>query len=387
MKSFLKNSLVVFISLLFALAIGELAVRWLMPPEVREDDKLGFIGIPGKGIDEAGFRNDKALTQADIVAIGDSQTYGNNAETAADAWPQVLGKLRNESVYQMAFGGYGPIQYRALFERALAMQPKHLLVGLYTGNDFLDAYNMACRNANWQDYCPRGFIPEEGNPAARDQRLAAQYGLSVDSLKFRIIKIRLAIRRNFQLYAKLGDATRGLREKLGLAEKKEDINKRIFDYAASSPDMILYDYGQGRTTILSNEYRLAAVDKDNEKTSQGLEIFKRSFSEMAALAKEKEIDFRVIVIPTKEMIFYDYASSSKRDDLERLDKIVGKEKEILKYVRDFFDQEKIAYHEVGTDLVSVLEESEAMYPKVLDGHPNAVGYRLIAESVDKYLKQ
>jgi lysophospholipase L1-like esterase len=387
MKNFLKNSLLVIFSLALALALGEFVVRVYFPEETRKDDKLGFIGNPGGQIDHKGFRNSIGLSQADIVAIGDSQTYGNNAETPAEAWPQVLGGLQDKSVYQMAFGGYGPIQYRALFETAVAMQPERIIVGLYLGNDLHDAYSMACRNENWQDYCTADFVPEEGSQAARDAKLSTQYGLSPDSWRLKIIKIRLAIREKSRLYAFFGDATRGLREKIGLAEKKDDISKRINDFAASSPDSLLYEYGEGLTTVMSDAYRLAALDPEDKRTKVGLEIIKRTFAEMKALAQEKGVAFTVVVIPTKEMVYYEYAKTSGRHDLARLDNITSKEKELSENIFSFFKEQDIAFRYVLPDLAQAISEGKAIYPKVLDGHPTALGYTVIAKSLDKFLVQ
>jgi len=66
--------------------------------------------------DSNGFRNDSVPKTADIVAIGDSQTYGNGV-SPDEAWPRVLARLSFCRVYSMALGGYGPLQYEVLAER------------------------------------------------------------------------------------------------------------------------------------------------------------------------------------------------------------------------------------------------------------------------------
>ena len=67
-------------------------VDYLKPPLVY-DDVLGHRIEPGSGgHDEWGYRNKNVPESSDIVAIGDSQTYGIGA-TSTDAWPAVLAEF------------------------------------------------------------------------------------------------------------------------------------------------------------------------------------------------------------------------------------------------------------------------------------------------------
>ena len=74
------------------------------------DSVLGLRLAPhAAGHDEWGFRNREVPDSADIVTIGDSQTYGVSAP-ALLSWPAQLGKLTNRHVYNLALGGYGPVR-------------------------------------------------------------------------------------------------------------------------------------------------------------------------------------------------------------------------------------------------------------------------------------
>ena len=97
----------------------------------------GVAGYPGEEV--RGWRNAAVLARADVVAIGDSQTYGSNA-VADDAWPQQLGRMLHRSTYQMAHGGWGPGEYLVTLDEALRLRPKVILIGFYLGNDLGDAY-------------------------------------------------------------------------------------------------------------------------------------------------------------------------------------------------------------------------------------------------------
>ena len=107
-----------------------------------DDPQLGTRVVPyATGHDANGFRNASVPPKVDVVALGDSQTWGINVHTD-DAWPQQLEKLSGHSVYNMGVGGYGPIQYWILTDKALGLSPKVIVAGLYFGNDLYDAYSM-----------------------------------------------------------------------------------------------------------------------------------------------------------------------------------------------------------------------------------------------------
>src|SRR6267378_5616866 len=88
--------------LLFSLVIAEGILRLLERSQLGDraiEDKLIADPVLGKrlapftrGHDANGFRNDSVPQHADIVTLGDSQTWGVNAERQ-DAWPQQLSKL------------------------------------------------------------------------------------------------------------------------------------------------------------------------------------------------------------------------------------------------------------------------------------------------------
>ena len=88
---------------------------------------------------------------ADVVAIGDSQTVGRNA-TLDWSWPALLATqlpLKQPLIYNMASGGWGPVQYLYMAEKALAFRPHVLVVAFYTGNDAFDAIKVAYHLGAW----------------------------------------------------------------------------------------------------------------------------------------------------------------------------------------------------------------------------------------------
>jgi lysophospholipase L1-like esterase len=114
MKNFLAAAGLVIVATTLSVLAGEfLLLRVFLNPaeflqaRLVDDPILGYRIAPyTTGHDALGFRNAHVPERVDVVAVGDSQTYGVSA-TRENSWPQQLGRLLGQSVYNMALGGYG----------------------------------------------------------------------------------------------------------------------------------------------------------------------------------------------------------------------------------------------------------------------------------------
>lgn len=157
------------ISILAALLLGELLLRAIFSPgdylyaSLIDDPVLGVRIEPyTSGHDALGFRNRAVPTRVGVVALGDSQTYGWGVPRE-ESWPHQLAALLHEPVYNMALGGFGPLEELYLAEHeATRFHPRLLLVGLYFGNDIADAYHAAHYRTYWYGW-------RETTPAAPTQ--------------------------------------------------------------------------------------------------------------------------------------------------------------------------------------------------------------------------
>lgn len=131
--------------LLAALLLVELGLRLFgeaqqPPARMIEDERLGHIMEPGTGGTDAwGFRNASVPDQVDALFVGDSQTWGFFLDQS-QSFAALFAKQTGLSSYQMAHGDYGPVRYRELVRRGLALKPRLVIVGFYFGNDLWDAY-------------------------------------------------------------------------------------------------------------------------------------------------------------------------------------------------------------------------------------------------------
>lgn len=68
------------------------------PWPIVPDDHLGYRPSPGiPDHDSRGWRNPMAYKKADLVALGDSQTYGAGVD-AMEAWPRQLEAMTSHRV-------------------------------------------------------------------------------------------------------------------------------------------------------------------------------------------------------------------------------------------------------------------------------------------------
>ena len=117
--------------------------------------------------DILGFRNRAVPAVADVVVLGDSQTYGLNV-MLEDNWPsRMAAQLPGRSVYSMAIGGWGAVQYTDLFSDAAAFRPRVVVVAFYTGNDPLESFTVAYGSEQWRALRPDPGLRASDAPAVQ----------------------------------------------------------------------------------------------------------------------------------------------------------------------------------------------------------------------------
>lgn len=379
----LASLLLVSGSIAIALLIAEALLRLEYEPGVVADPVLGNIGNPGGEIDTNGFRNTRVPEQVDIVAIGDSQTYGTTA-TREEAWPQILGTTASSSVYQFAIGGYGPAEYSYLLDRALALDPKIVLVGFYLGNDLENAARVVYQNEHFASWRDSSFDATQTIDDTNDLRVTMQNGYAPGSIGMRIYDIRTWIRTHSRVYTLLGNGTRGLREALGLADTKTEIRAQVEAYATEHPEQIYHVDDEGVETLLSAAYRFDALDIDKPFTAEGWKLSREIFRSMNNKTEAAGAKFAIVVIPTKEDVYIRYFE--KRGEIpEPLRAFGEKEAALHNAIRNFCAKERISCVFTESALRDSLLAGVPVYPVSGNSHPNAAGYAAIASSTREEL--
>ena len=318
---------------------------------------------------------------ADIVTLGDSQTYGESSP-AKYSWPSILGSLTGKETYNMGVSGYGPAEYFYLFGNgALEFKPDIVVVGFYLGNDLADTYTAVYTVERWAHLRNPASArsPEDGEETKADGAPEAEETPLEKKpfeyeLKRRVYGAAGWFAENSVLYrivtaSYLGDR---MREKMML-----DRGEKI-----TTLDAREYGIHTGFTPVR----RLEALDLDRENIREGLALALGFFDNMNKLAEENGVRFLVVILPTKESVFGEFieGNTALRYSGE-IDRLLLNERQVSVEAESYFDEHGIPY----LDLLGPLREAalrEQIYPNNYSGHFNRNGNRVIAESISRRLE-
>jgi hypothetical protein len=374
-RQLLQNFCLLAGSLTTALLLCEAGMRLVLNPadylgvEMVKDPVLGAtpsLHTKSGGFDQWGFRNNKVPAQADIVALGDSHTYGNTATMAA-SWPHTLARLTGLTVYNMGLGGYGPNQYSVLLIKALTLKPKLVVCGLYMGDDFENAYTITYGLEHWAYL--RELADKQADPdiwpveQPTSWHKAARIWLSRHSVAYQLA-FHGPLMGQVQGEYQIKNATRLYP---GSATMVEVAEKQILE--AFLPVGIYH-----------------RLNQESPAVREGMRITFRLLNEMQTTARQHGADFLVVVIPTKESVFSEYIEHQRRLALsELLDKVIANERIAREKTFRSLDDSGIRYVDALPALRGAV--GRQLYARTAaDIHPGANGYRVIAEVVLSFLR-
>jgi len=375
-------------------------------PEVIPDERLGHRLNPNlPGHDSRGWRNSSALTSADIVVFGDSQTSGVNlpAKIALEAaWPQRVGALLHRTVYQMAAGGYGPGHYVLLLEEALALKPKVIISTYSVGNDIYDSYEFVYRVGDLRRStldpvldslfaltdlkCRQGITRAETadpkllrgkhldcrgpfevlNDVLASPPLAPSWSEQLQSAKAYLLRNSALIR---VLRARLFTATQ--------------VETKAEDYW---PKLCPRYRDRELTTLFSPGYRIIRLDDTDPRIVEGRRITFLAFQYIAERCRRAQCSLYVAMIPTKETAFRARTFASLRDPTYMVD-LWNAEGRARSDALVFFAREHIATIDTLPALETLIASGVNPYREDADGHPVQAGYDAIARAFAERLRR
>jgi lysophospholipase L1-like esterase len=310
------------------------------------DPRLGHKMSPSlSGIDAAGFRNEQVPSRAEIVALGDSQTYGFNVQPE-QSWPRRLGEMMDTTVYNFGVGRYGIVEYDLLLDAALELEPDIVILGLYLANDLF------------------GTVRSLGEPHGR--AWARESGLTTPA----------AVGSEGVPRAEKGDSSSptAIGSLLGAWTRPE------------SPGVEISLAG-GRTRIATARINSHAANMDLREPgiARAFEIAKRVIAGAARRTRAAGVDFIVLFIPSKERIYYDAFVESGTSLPSAYHQLVKREDALGRELKDAMTQLDVAVVDPLPDLERAVRSRSDVYPERDDGHPLAAGYELYARSVYEHL--
>ncbi len=394
--------------------------------------------------DARGWRNASALQRAEIVALGDSQTYGLKAPREG-AWPQALGRMLHRTVYQMAAPGYGPGQYLLLFDEAAALQPKVIIAAFYLGNDLADAYQLSYHVGDsvgdafpYKDttHDPRLDALVSTDPKIRASNQRAE---TIDPNFIRLNYLWCNGSRPVpdphlqQVHniltapplAPLADETgtngspgksvpgarppksSGLyrlarnavnwvwhqRESSLLYRVTRNAVSRVRSrVAASGPTL---DYGapicvhyhdRQMKTVLNPAYRLISLERTDPRIAEGERISWLAYANLAERSRRAGIGFYVVLIPTKETAFRQRTETAYPNEPYLRD-MWNAEADVRSKTLMFFERHDVRAIDTLPALQAVIASGRNPYAETNDGHPIPLGYEAIARAIAERLLQ
>lgn len=273
--------------------------------------------------DILGFRNFQVPNSTDVIVIGDSQTYGNNADINEN-WPSVLKEslaLKRRNLYAMATGGWGAVQYYQAFKLALKFKPKFVVIAFYTGNDPTESFQLAYSIDEW------GMFRVDPSLEASD----------LPKLK----------------------------------------------YPPPQEEWFPVKFDDGVSTIFTPNYRLAS-NIDQKAINTGYKIMAAVSHEIYKEATKSGVEVIFTIIPTKELV---YAAKVEKAGLAMpvaYEELIKREKNNIQALAEDFPKGS-EYVDVLTPLQQAALSSTQLYPEDANGHPVSSGYKVIGNAISDFL--
>lgn len=345
------------------------------------------------GHDHKGWRNREVPTKVDIVVMGDSQTYGSGFRE--EAWPQQLEEVTKLKTYNMAYGGYGPVHYWLLLNEAIELKPNIVMVAFYSGNDLYDSFEMAYYINNFS------YLQTQ-NPQAISAIREAERVKSLDKIMLELSNFRTPLARqntsgtslprqfkeilynNLTIFKFLYNTKQIVINKMRGGRSWEDYK---VDALRHSADLLVYEDDNFKT-IFQVKSRSAALNLDDPRIYEGLSIALKSFHLIKESLDKLGINFIILFIPTKELVFSDIVNNSSidKEDKYKINLLIENEKKMWTITKNELKKQGIPYVDALQCLQAKLAQRIQPYPISDDGHPNQAGYRAIAECASNMIK-
>jgi len=204
-------------------------------------------------------------------------------------------------------------------------QPKVVIVAFYTGNDPLESFQMVYGNSHWNRLIPDKNLTAKDMPRAK--------------------------------------------------------------FPAPKSEWWSVSFADGVKTVFTPTLRLASNSRD-KAVHAGYSIMAEVASQMLNLAKPNNVQMVFTIIPSKELV---YSKKVQRENLQAPEVYQDLVELELKNIQRLADHIQQLDGAVYVDLVESMQTGaltrEPLYPKSINGHPIAAGYRVIAETMAHAVRQ
>lgn len=363
-----SNFLTLMVSSIVSLVILEIGLRLFTPFPINQKsntishEQLGYImDTEMDGIDKHGFRNGP-LSSIDVVALGDSNTYGFNV-SSNESWPKLLGKELKKNVYNFGVGGYGILQYKYLLHKAISLNTKVIILGLYLPNDLNDVCKLLSSNQYW-------------SLELRDIQIDSSRCLHAKQYSPPKQNRKVTIKSWFKENLATASILSQIKFHLSLLKKVED-NDIMNGIVINEKEL---------KTIIKFD-RIHAHKKYMDLTKPNIELgYEMLLSFLLEAKKQTEINnirFGVVFIPSKERVFYSYLMKKNYDLPAEYHELVLNENELKRRVTKNLKKIRVDFTDTLPEMENALLKYGQIYPLRDEGHPLAIGYQIYADNALK----
>ncbi len=371
MKIVATGLLAVF-SMLFTFLIFEVGMQILLEPsdllwsETTPDPVLRFRVVPGSGgHDDWGFRNKRIPDSVDIITLGDSMTWGGAgvAVPVQENWPSQYGRIKGRSVYNFGVWAYGPAHYLYLLEtRGLSLKPQTVIVGLYLGNDFHDAYTTVRDSSEWEALRTASMGPFD--PAANPWS-------AISSPRHPLVVVRDFMRQRSMIWTSLEAGVIGQMIN-ALGDQRDEFSGHGCTVRTDEPF----------PSLIQAEARFHALNPDSVVVREGIGLAEFFIRRIAEVTRKQGIELVIVLIPTKESVLVGYRKTVSTECERVLQRLIAAEATYREKMIDYLGNQGIPFVDPLEDMRDEAKRVR-LYMRSADSHPVARGYALIAESIAK----
>lgn len=366
----------------------------LQPPwsnrALQPDPILGYRVSPYyPSSDSRGYRNPTTLEQADILAVGDSMTYGYSV-LPDNAWPSALQTLTSETVYNAGVGGYGPCEYQNVVKELSILSPKNIVVTLYLGNDMSDSYNSVyledkCHDLKTDDKSVLGEMDRLRQEQTL-QKQASELGLRSIPEPFRD---EIPLSHTYQLTLKDSSAVFSLTRNLYFQLKQFHYSRfgerANVSYETSietiSGSVPYSEIEEIRTVFKNPNVEILAVNQSDLRIAEGRMVTERALRIIKNEANKLSANMLVVLIPTKSAAYHDVLSSAYKSEHQTFVAKHESEQRLKADLVEFLDAEDINYVDTTSVFSASLLDRVPPFHESSNEHPNEHGYALIGKTV------
>lgn len=409
---FSKVLIVALISAVMLLVLLEVSIANRLLPDLRPiiplvDDPIlrHRVDTAFTGVDADGWRNFTVLENADIVAIGDSQTYGVAAQIQ-DAYPQQLAQQTGLDVYNLAVGGYGPVHYSYLLDTALEKSPETIIIGVYLGNDIYDCQTIT-ELPYWRDnfaerdiyieespYDPASYIVSADGTIIGRRPFGEDFTVSEGRALDEETKDNVSgVKQLLNSSMALGYLWYGVARPIAISQASqfEGIKTAVAQAESANGNLqVSVAYEDDKIMVALTPYRRwVALNWESEVIQNGYSICEQHLEDIQERCVANDAHCLFVIIPTKEAVYAPYLTAQGFELKGYYSLLMQMENDMRDRLLTFFDS-------IDGDVLDVTHpmqvaaqqyalEKQLIYPFHYDSHPNGNGYGVIATAIADHL--